>query len=381
MKKGYSFECFGEQVGEFQTASRNICSSDHGKAGSWSSWLYKGALLMTFSFLFSFIFIFAFIFFVLTFFYFIQMWQLETLLRGMAKSEEDENHLKKTKTLTRSMIPRRYKTPLSKFIFTTKEFMHENWKRIWVITLWLAINLGLFLWKYYQYKNRGAYQIMGQCLSFAKGAAETLKFNMALILFPVCRRILTKLRLSFLRNFVPFDDNISFHKLFAFAIAIMTFVHVIMHLACDFPRIISCPKEKFMKILGRNFDFKQPTYLDLLKSTAGVTGILMILLMAFAFTLALNSLRRSVIKLPWPLHRLAGFNSFWYVHHLLLLVYVLLVIHGYFLFLAHDWTQKTVRMQFLYWAWFSKTIHHEKTGLLATFFLILLQFNISLLNT
>ncbi|PON36881.1 Respiratory burst oxidase [Parasponia andersonii] len=275
---------------------------------------------------------------------YIKMWQLETLLKGMVNSEENDDVLKETKSLTKSMIPRKYQTPFSKFISTTKEFIHENWKRIWVITLWLAINLGLFLWKYFQYKNRGAYQIMGQCVCFAKGAAETLKLNMALILFPVCRRILTKLRSSFLSNFVPFDDNINFHKLLAFAIAAMTSVHVLMHLACDFPRMISCPKEKFMNILGDDFDFKQPTYLDLIKSIPGVTGIIMILLMAFAFTLALNSFRRNVIKLPWPFNHLAGFNSFWYVHHLLVVVYVLLVIHGYFLFLTHDWTKKTTWM-------------------------------------
>ena len=246
-----------------------------------------------------------------------------------------------------AMNPKRHKTPLSKFISTTMKLIHDNWRRFWVITLWLTINLGLFLWKYYQYKNKGAFQIMGQCVCFAKGAAETLKFNMAVILLPVCRRTLTKLRSTFLNNIVPFDDNINFHQLIALAIATMTFVHVLMHLACDFPRLISRPKEKFMKILGHDFDFKQPTYPELLRSVPGVTGILMILLMAFAFTLALNSFRKSVNKFPKPFHHLAGFNSFWYVHHLLALVYVLLVIHGYFLFLTHDWTKKTVSVLIL----------------------------------
>ncbi|PON84170.1 Respiratory burst oxidase [Trema orientale] len=263
---------------------------------------------------------------------YIQLWQLQTLLRGMVNSEAT------------AMTPKRNKTPLSKLLSKTRKLIHDNWKRIWVITLWLTLNLGLFLWKFYQYKNRGAYQIMGQCLCFAKGAAETLKFNMALILFPVCRRTLTRLRSSFLNNIFPFDDNINFHQLIALAIATMTSVHVLMHLACDFPRMISSPKEKFMNILGHDFDFKQPTYPELLSSIPGVTGILMILLMAFAFTLALNSFRKSIVKLPWPFHHLAGFNSFWYVHHLLALVYVLLVIHGYFLFLTHGWSKKTTWM-------------------------------------
>jgi hypothetical protein len=53
---------------------------------------------------------------------------------------------------------------------------------------------------------------MGYCLLTAKGAAETLKFNMALILLPVCRNTITWLRSTRLGPLVPFDDNINFHK-------------------------------------------------------------------------------------------------------------------------------------------------------------------------
>lgn len=296
----------------------------------------------------------------------LQMWQLESLLKEMMSSEESNLPLKKSQTLTRAMIPKRYRTPFCKYLSMTREFIHEDWKKIWVILLWLYINFYLFNWKYREYKKRGAYHIMGQCLCFAKGAAETLKLNMALILFPVCRRTLTKLRSTFLNNLVPFDDNINFHKLIALAIAIGTFVHAGMHVACDFPRLTSCPNKKFMRILGDNFDYKKPTYLDLLASTAGVTGILMVILMAIAFTLALHSFRKSAIKLPWPFHHLAGFNSFWYAHHLLVLVYILLVIHGYFMFLTKEWYKKTVI--FLYFIeQESNPSRKEKNSLLFSF--------------
>jgi hypothetical protein len=279
---------------------------------------------------------------------YIEMWQLETLLRDMVSSEDgNSNKLsKRTQTLTRAMIPRRYRTPVSKFLSETVELIHENWKRIWIVTLWLTINLILYLWKFNQYKQKGAFEVMGYCVCIAKGAAETLKFNMALILLPVCRKTLTKLRSTFLNSLIPFDDNINFHKLFALAIAIGTFVHAIMHVSCDFTRMISCPQEKFMTILGSDFNYKKPTYMDLMESTPGVTGILMVIIMAFSFTLATHSFRRNVIKLPWPLHHLAGFNSFWYAHHLLVLGYILLVIHGYFLFLTKDWQEKTVCIAF-----------------------------------
>lgn len=276
-----------------------------------------------------------------------QMWQLETLLRGMVSSTEETSKLsKRTQTLTRAMIPRKYRTPVSRFLSEATEVIHENWRRIWLISLWLTINLVLFIWKFFQYRHKGAFQVMGYCVCIAKGAAETLKFNMALILLPVCRKTLTKLRSTFLSSLFPFDDNINFHKFVAIAIAVGTFVHTIMHVSCDFPRLISCPNQKFMIILGSDFDFKQPTYIFLVESIPGVTGILMIIMMAFSFTLATHSFRRNVVKLPWPFHHLAGFNAFWYAHHLLALVYILLVIHGEFLFLTKDWRKKSVRTVF-----------------------------------
>lgn len=272
------------------------------------------------------------------------MWQLETLLRGMVSSEENKQLTKKTQTLTRAMIPKKYRTPVSRFVSETTEIIHENWRRIWVITMWLIVNVVLFAWKFNQYRHKGAFQVMGSCICFAKGAAETLKFNMALILLPVCRKTLTKLRSTFLSCLFPFDDNINFHKLVALAIAIGSFVHIIMHVSCDFPRLISCPQGRFMTILGPEFNYKQPNYVDLVKSIPVQSGILMIVIMTFSFTLALHSFRKNVIKLPWPFHHLAGFNSFWYAHHLLVLAYILFVIHGYFLLLTKDWQSKTVSM-------------------------------------
>lgn len=90
--------------------------------------------------------------------------------------------------------------------------LQDNWKRIWVLTLWLVIMAWLFMWKCAQYKSKDAFHVMGYCLVAAKGAAETLKFNLALILLPVCRNTITYLRSTTLSYAVPFDDCINFHK-------------------------------------------------------------------------------------------------------------------------------------------------------------------------
>jgi hypothetical protein len=88
----------------------------------------------------------------------------------------------------------------------------EGWRRAWVLALWLAAMAVLFAWKFAEYRRSPAFRVMGFCLPTAKGAAETLKLNMALVLLPVCRNTLTWLRSSWARFFVPFDDSIAFHK-------------------------------------------------------------------------------------------------------------------------------------------------------------------------
>ncbi|PIA42713.1 hypothetical protein AQUCO_02000280v1 [Aquilegia coerulea] len=59
-----------------------------------------------------------------------------------------------------------------------------------------------------------AFEVMGYCLCAAKGAAETLKFNMALILLPVCRNTITWLwKNRSINSVIPFNDNVNFHKI------------------------------------------------------------------------------------------------------------------------------------------------------------------------
>lgn len=87
------------------------------------------------------------------------------------------------------------------------------WRRGWVVLVWLMACFGLFAWKFVQYRRRSGFEVMGYCLPTAKGAAETLKLNMALVLLPVCRNTITWLRKDpRLNSVIPFNDNINFHK-------------------------------------------------------------------------------------------------------------------------------------------------------------------------
>ncbi|XP_062091821.1 respiratory burst oxidase homolog protein B-like isoform X2 [Humulus lupulus] len=224
-------------------------------------------------------------------------------------------------------------------------FVEENWRRIWVVGLWVAICTCLFTWKFFQYKNRAIFKVMGNCVTTAMGAAETLKFNMALILLPVCRNTLTWLRSNTkLGVVVPFDDNINFHKVIATGIAIGVGIHVGAHLTCDFPRLLHATAEEY-KPMKPIFGEERPNnYWWFLKGIKGWTGLVMLVLMAIPFTLAHRGFRRNMLNLPRTLRRFSGFNAFWYSHHLFVIVYVLLIVHGSHLYLSNKWYNKTTWM-------------------------------------
>lgn len=126
-------------------------------------------------------------------------------------------------------------------------------------------------------------------------------------------------------------------------------LHAGNHLACDFPRLINETDDQYSNYMVNDFGQYKPKYIDLVRGVEGVTGVIMVILMAIAFVLATKWFRRSLIKLPKPWDRLTGFNAFYYSHHLFVIVYVLLVIHGLFLYLVHKWYYKTVCKMMKFW--------------------------------
>jgi respiratory burst oxidase len=246
--------------------------------------------------------------------------------------------------LSQHLRPTLEPNPLRRWYRSGSYFLEDNWRRCWVLLVWFSICAGLFAWKFVQYRRRAVFEVMGYCVCVAKGGAETLKFNMALILLPVCRNTITWLRnRTAAGRFVPFDDNINFHKVVAVGISIGAGLHIISHLTCDFPRLLHATEEEYEPMKQFFGEAKPPNYWWFVKGTEGWTGLVMLVLMAVAFTLATPWFRRGRLRLPKPLHRLTGFNAFWYSHHLFIIVYALLIVHGHFLYLTHKWQKKSVR--------------------------------------
>ena len=141
----------------------------------------------------------------------------KVLLEASKKSARGEDSRNLSQLLSDHLKRPATNNPVIRLCQATKYFIKHNWRRIWILVLWVGVMTGLFAYKYVQYRNKAAYQVMGRCVCMAKGAAETLKLNMALILLPVCRNTMTWLRNNTkLRVIVPFDDNLNFHMVTIF---------------------------------------------------------------------------------------------------------------------------------------------------------------------
>ncbi|XP_023520753.1 respiratory burst oxidase homolog protein D-like [Cucurbita pepo subsp. pepo] len=277
---------------------------------------------------------------------YIMIHNLETLLlQAPNQSVRVSDSRVLSQLLSQKLKPTNESNPIIRTYDKFQYFVEDNWQRIWVIMLWLGICAGLFAYKFIQYRHRAVFKIMGYCVCIAKGGAETLKFNMALILLPVCRNTITWLRnKTKLGVIVPFDDNLNFHKVIAVGISVGVGLHALAHLTCDFPRLLDASDEEY-KPMKPFFGKEQPdNYWWFLKGVEGITGIIMVILMAIAFTLATPWFRRNKLNLPESLKKLTGFNAFWYSHHLFVIVYALLVVHGIFLYLTKEWYKQTTWM-------------------------------------
>ncbi|TYJ49249.1 hypothetical protein E1A91_A01G121300v1 [Gossypium mustelinum] len=277
---------------------------------------------------------------------YIMVYNLETLLlQAPTQSVRVGDSRVLSQMLSQKLKPTQERNPFKRLYQKMKYFIMDNWQRVWVMMLWLAIVSGLFAYKFVQYRNKAVYGVMGYCVCIAKGGAETLKFNMALILLPVCRNTITWLRnKTKLGVVVPLDDNLNFHKVIAVGITVGVILHGGAHLTCDFPRLLHATEEEY-EPMEPFFGEEQPeNYWWFVRGVEGVTGIIMMVLMAIAFTLATPWFRRNKLNLPKFLKKLTGFNAFWYSHHLFVIVYVLLIVHGIYLYLTKKWYQKTTWM-------------------------------------
>ncbi|CAM6099007.1 unnamed protein product [Calypogeia fissa] len=270
---------------------------------------------------------------------YIELKELEMLMNPRGSTDNAQKDI-----IGQQLVPPRQKTRWKRYSKETYHYIHDHRRQIFIIALWVTANVGVFTWKFIQFHNRSSFEMLGYCLCSAKGGAEMCKLNFGLGLLPVCRNSITCLRSTLFGTIVPFDDNIKFHKLIAYGIVLGAILHIVPHVTCNIPRIIHAPYPVFMETIGhlKMWNGHQPkAYWDLVKTTAGLTGLTMTVLLVVIIFLASDRTRKTLSKLGAPFDRLTGFNTFWYSHHLLMFVYGLLIVHGWYLILTNIWDRKT----------------------------------------
>ncbi|XP_019376900.1 PREDICTED: NADPH oxidase 1 isoform X1 [Gavialis gangeticus] len=214
----------------------------------------------------------------------------------------------------------------------------NHWFPALVIAAWLGINIFLFVYYFLMFDMDEKFcytrEILGSALAWARASAKCLNFNSMLILLPVCRNLLSFLRgaCSLCRRTMrkQLDHNLTFHKLVAYMLAMMTAVHTIAHLfnleryndsqqAADgsLSSVLSDlhqdGSDKWLNPIHSNST--TPAYVTF-TSIPGLTGVIITVALILMITSSMEFIRRSY------------FEVFWYTHHLFIIYFAGLVIHG-----------------------------------------------------
>lgn len=184
-----------------------------------------------------------------------------------------------------------------------------NWQTGIFTTLWILVNLWLFIIGYLEQRNDPGLSRLnrpiGTSIYFSRGAGLVLMFNGMLILLPVCRNIISLLRMiKPLRSIITFDKNIHFHKMIAWTMLAFTGVHLIAH-------VINFAVVEATGLLDNR------SAINLLWThPAGITGVVMLACMILIYTSAMAPIRHQ------------SFELFWYLHHLAFPFMIALLLHS-----------------------------------------------------
>ncbi|XP_067405860.1 NADPH oxidase 1 isoform X2 [Emydura macquarii macquarii] len=215
----------------------------------------------------------------------------------------------------------------------------NHWFPAVVIVTWLGLNVFLFVYYFLLFdRDKKFYYtrvVLGSALAWARASAKCLNFNSMLILLPVCRNLLSFLRgtCSCCRRTMrkQLDHNLTFHKLLAYTISLFTAVHIIAHL-CNFEwyndsqqaadgslsSILSDlhqDKESNKWLNPIHSNSTTPAYVTF-TTIPGLTGVIITVALILMVTSSMEFIRRSY------------FEVFWYTHHLFVIYFAGLVIHG-----------------------------------------------------
>ncbi|KAK3366435.1 ferric reductase NAD binding domain-containing protein [Podospora didyma] len=193
--------------------------------------------------------------------------------------------------------------------------VNEGNRRIFVF-VFLLLQVVIFVYGVANYGLKDNLQIardtFGPTFMIARSSALVLHVDVALVLFPVCRTLVSLARRTPLNDIIPFDKNIRFHITVSWCIFFFSWVHVIAHWT-NFARLAAKNSLGIHGWLLANF-----------VSGPGWTGYVMLIALTCMVVTSVEKVRR------------ANYERFWYTHHMFLVFFFFWSFHGAFCMIQPD---------------------------------------------
>ncbi|KAJ8340756.1 hypothetical protein SKAU_G00353890 [Synaphobranchus kaupii] len=205
-----------------------------------------------------------------------------------------------------------------------KRFVENYRRHIVCLAIIYSITAGVTLERCYHYglqaDDTGIPETTAVGIVVSRGSAAAVSFLFPYMLLTVCRNLITLARETFLNRYIPFDSAIDLHRWMAMSAIILTVIHSLGHvvnvyilsisnlsiLACLFPKVFA----------NDGFELPQQWSWWLFKTVPGLTGVLLLLVLALMYVFASQYFRH------------ISFRGFWVTHYLYIVLYILTVIHG-----------------------------------------------------
>ncbi|XP_061205838.1 dual oxidase 2 isoform X4 [Neopsephotus bourkii] len=196
----------------------------------------------------------------------------------------------------------------------------ENYRRhIVCVVLFSAITTGVFVERAYYYAfaspSTGIAQTTFVGIIISRGSAACISFMYSYILLTMCRNLITVLRETFLNHYIPFDAAVDFHRWVAMVALIFSVLHTAGHIVNVY--IFSVTPLSVLSCLFSNVfmddgsQLPQKYYWWFFQTIPGMTGVLLLVILAVMYVFASRHFRR------------VSFQGFWITHHLYMLLYIL----------------------------------------------------------
>ncbi|XP_020722099.1 NADPH oxidase 5 isoform X2 [Bombus terrestris] len=194
----------------------------------------------------------------------------------------------------------------------TKPYMKNNYVYIVFISIFVSINVALFVTRLYEYRTSNGYVMV------ARACGQCLNFNCSFILVLMLRQCITFLRTHGFNSVLPLDQHIYLHKVSGALIGIFSVVHTVMHLL-NFGTIVVYD-EAFNYNNYTMYEWlltSRPALFGLIAGYANPTGVILIVLLVVITICSMPFVRRG-----------GCFEIFYWSHLLYIPFWILTILHG-----------------------------------------------------